>query len=112
VVSPTATPVTTYKGKLEPRKVRSGKQLTPIRMVEAVRELASGWNYDAVSIGYPGMVGEHGPRSEPRNLGPGWVAFNFAAAFGVPVRIIMMQLCKLSVATKVDGCYFWRSARE
>jgi polyphosphate glucokinase len=75
-------------GQLEPRKVRSGKQLTPIRMVEAVRELASGWNYDAVSIGYPGMVGEHGPRSEPRNLGPGWVAFNFAAAFGVPVRII------------------------
>jgi polyphosphate glucokinase len=57
-------------------------------MVEAVRELAQGWDYEAVSIGYPGMVGKHGPRSEPGNLGPGWVGFDFAAAFGLPVRII------------------------
>jgi polyphosphate glucokinase len=26
--------------------------------------------------------------SEPRNLGPGWVGFNFERAFGHPVRII------------------------
>jgi polyphosphate glucokinase len=75
-------------GQTEPRKIRSGKKLTPAGMVEAVRELAEGWDYEAVSIGYPGMVGEHGPRSEPGNLGPGWVGFDFAAAFGLPVRII------------------------
>ena len=75
-------------GQIEPRKIRSSNQLTPIRMIEAVRKLADGWHYDAVSIGYPGMVGENGPRSEPGNLGPGWVSFNFAAAFGLPVRII------------------------
>jgi polyphosphate glucokinase len=75
-------------GQIEPRKIRAGKRLTPIRMVEAVRELAYGWDYDAVSIGYPGMVGENGPLAEPGNLGPGWVGFNFAAAFGLPVRII------------------------
>jgi hypothetical protein len=57
-------------------------------MVEVIRELASDWDYSAVSIGYPGMVGENGPRSEPGNLGPGWVAFNFSAAFSRPVRII------------------------
>jgi polyphosphate glucokinase len=72
----------------EPRKMRSGKRLTPTNMVKAVRELADGWDYDVVSIGYPGMVGAHGPRSEPGNLGPGWVGFNFAAAFGLPVRVI------------------------
>jgi hypothetical protein len=75
-------------GQTEPRKTRSGKGLTPAGMVEAVRELAEDWDYEAVSIGYPGMVGKHGPRSEPANLGPGWVGFDFAAAFGLPVRII------------------------
>ena len=75
-------------GQTEPRKTSSGKGLTPAGMVEAVRELAQGWDYEAVSIGYPGMVGAHGPRSEPANLGPGWVGFDFAAAFGLPVRII------------------------
>jgi polyphosphate glucokinase len=75
-------------GHEEPRKTRSSKALTPTRMVEAVRVLASGWDYEAVSIGYPGIVGKNGPCSEPGNLGSGWVAFNFAAAFGLPVRII------------------------
>src|SRR3954463_9291987 len=75
-------------GQTEPRRNRSGLGLTPQRMVEIVRELAGDWQYDAVSIGYPGQVGDHGPRSEPGNLGPGWVGFNFSAAFERPVRII------------------------
>jgi polyphosphate glucokinase len=57
-------------------------------MVEAVRRAAARWKFDAVSMGYPGLVGEHGPHSEPLNLGPGWVGFGFAAAFGKPVKII------------------------
>src|SRR5262245_24824704 len=48
-------------GQTEPRKMPSGKSLTPMRMVEGVRELASDWGYDAVSLGYPGNVGENGP---------------------------------------------------
>jgi polyphosphate glucokinase len=75
-------------GQTEPRKMVSGKRLTPLRMVEAVRALAKGWAYDAVSIGFPGLVGNHGPRSEPGNLGAGWVGFDFASAFDLPVRII------------------------
>jgi polyphosphate glucokinase len=75
-------------GQTEPRKMLSGKKLTPGRMVEGVKELADGWEYEAVTIGYPGQVGTHGPRAEPGNLGPGWVGFNFAAAFDKPVRII------------------------
>src|SRR5439155_20566530 len=52
------------------------------------RDLVPGWNYDAVSLGYPGVVDENGPALEPKNLGEGWVGFDFAAAFGKPVRII------------------------
>jgi polyphosphate glucokinase len=75
-------------GQTEPRKASSGKEFTPAKLVEAVRELAQGWDYEAISIGYPGLVGTHGPRSEPGNLGPGWVGFDFAAAFGMPVKMV------------------------
>jgi polyphosphate glucokinase len=75
-------------GQTEPRKRRSGKKLTPAKMVEIVQELAEGWDYDAISIGYPGLVGNQGPSSEPVNLGPGWVGFDFSSAFGLPVRIM------------------------
>src|SRR5207244_3642112 len=62
--------------------------MTPVRMVEVVRELAAGWEYEAVSLGYAGPVGPEGPRADNPNLGPGWVGFDFAAAFGVPVKVI------------------------
>jgi hypothetical protein len=75
-------------GQTEPRKAPSGKEFTPARLVETVRSLAHGWEYEAISIGYPGQVGPHGPRSEPGNLGPGWVGFDFAAAFGKPVKMV------------------------
>src|SRR5262245_2578102 len=75
-------------GQTEPRKRRSGKKMTPAKMVEIVQELAEGWDYDAISIGYPGLVGNHGPSSEPGNLGPGWVGFDFYSAFGLPVRMM------------------------
>src|SRR5262245_21833890 len=75
-------------GQSEPRRRASGPHLTPQDMVAAVQELAEDWPYEAVSIGYPGQVGDHGPRSEPGNLGDGWVGFDFPAAFGKPVRIV------------------------
>src|SRR5207302_8403642 len=75
-------------GQTEPRKMPSGNKMTPARLVEGIKFLAEGWAYDAVSIGYPGQVGPQGPRSEPGNLGPGWVGFNFAVAFERPVRIL------------------------
>jgi polyphosphate glucokinase len=74
-------------GETEPRKAPSGPELTPGDMVERVRKLANGWKYDLVSIGYPGLVGGSGPAAEPGNLGPGWVGFDFAAAFERPARI-------------------------
>ena len=46
------------------------------------------WAYDAVSIGYPGVVLHGKPLSEPQNLGGGWVGFEFKKAFRCPVMII------------------------
>jgi polyphosphate glucokinase len=75
-------------GQTEPRRRPTGPNMTPQDMVAAVQEMAKGWEYEAISLGYPGQVGDDGPRSEPGNLGPSWVGFNFAAAFGKPVRIM------------------------
>ena len=75
-------------GEDTPRRFPSGPALTPKQMVSQVRKLAEGWQYDAVSIGYPGPVYRGRPAAEPRNLGKGWVRFNFAGAFGRPVKII------------------------
>jgi polyphosphate glucokinase len=57
-------------------------------MVSGVKKLASDWTYDAVSIGYPGPVLNGRPIAEPAHLGRGWVGFNFAAAFGRPVKLV------------------------
>ena len=75
-------------GQDAPRKFASGPRLTPRQMVAGVKKLARGWKYDAVAIGYPGMVLRGRPVVEPHNLGPGWVGFDYRAAFRRPVRII------------------------
>jgi polyphosphate glucokinase len=75
-------------GQSEPRSFPSGPMMTPSQMVSSVKKLSRGWNYDAVSIGYPGPVLHGRPVAEPHNLGPGWVGFDFAAAFGRPVKIV------------------------
>ena len=74
-------------GETRPRKSKSGPEMTPERMVQRVRNLAKGWNYELVSIGLPAIIGSAGPVGEPGNLGPGWVGFDYAAAFKCPVRI-------------------------
>jgi polyphosphate glucokinase len=57
-------------------------------MVSEVKKLATDWIYDVVSIGYPGPVLHGRPLAEPYNLGRGWVRFDFAAAFGRPVKVV------------------------
>src|SRR5690349_2656904 len=74
-------------GEAESRKFPSGRELTPNRLVARVQQVARDWRYEGVSIGFPGITGRGGPVAEPGNLGKGWVGFDFAAAFGCPVKI-------------------------
>jgi polyphosphate glucokinase len=75
-------------GRTEPHKIVSGPEMTPERMVAAVRRAAAGWKYEAISIGYPGLVLHNRITADPRNLGHGWLGFDFQPAFGCPVKIV------------------------
>lgn len=75
-------------GQTEPRRLPSGPTMNAAQMVEKVRTLAEGWAFDVVSIGYPGPVRDGAPSGEPPNLGKGWVGFDFAGAFGKPVKLV------------------------
>jgi len=69
-------------------QVPSGRTMTPAQMVARVRAAVAGRPYDVVSIGYPGPVKNGKPAQEPRNLGRGWLRFDFRKAFGRPVRMM------------------------
>jgi polyphosphate glucokinase len=75
-------------GQKDHRQCESGPAMTAKQMIAAVRKMSKDWNYNAVSIGYPGPVLHGCPIAEPHNLGPGWVRFDFAKAFGRPVKVI------------------------
>jgi predicted NBD/HSP70 family sugar kinase len=71
-----------------PVRFKSGPKLTPDQMVRKALKITRGWRFDAVSIGYPGVVRRGKIVREPHNLGSGWVGFDFQAAFGRPVRTV------------------------
>jgi len=75
-------------GRREVRQCESGPGLTPVKMAAQVHELTGDWTYDAVSIGYPGVVLHGKIVAEPHNLGRGWVGFDFRKAFGRPVHVL------------------------
>jgi predicted NBD/HSP70 family sugar kinase len=70
------------------REFASGAQLTAADMVNQVLKITRSWKCDAVTIGYPGVVAGGRPVRDPKNLGSGWLGFDFAAAFNRPVRIL------------------------
>ena len=75
-------------GQTERRRFPSGRKLTAEQMVAGVKKLAADWQYDVVSVGYPGPVLHGRPINDPPNLGKGWVGFDFQKAFGCPVKVI------------------------
>jgi len=72
----------------EPVKIPSGVRMTPTLMVDEVRKVVGANKYAGVSIGYPGPVVHGRPAAEPHNLAPGWVGFDYAGAFGWPIKIV------------------------
>jgi polyphosphate glucokinase len=75
-------------GEKEHREFSSGPRLGPKAMVEGVRKLVADWEYDVVTMGYPGPVTQNQPLLDPWNLGKGWVGFDFKRAFQRPTKVI------------------------
>jgi polyphosphate glucokinase len=75
-------------GEKTAREFPSGPMLTAEQMVAGVKNVAAGWTYDAVSIGYPGPVLHGRPVVEPANLGRGWVGVDYRTALGCPVKVV------------------------
>jgi polyphosphate glucokinase len=75
-------------GQKEARKFPSGPTLTPQQLVDGVLKETKDWQFDVITMGYPGPVIHGKPVLEPKNLGPGWLGYDFAGHFGKPVKII------------------------
>lgn len=70
------------------RKTVSGPTMNAAGMADSVEKLAEGLEFDVISMGYPGPVVHNRILSDPHNLAPGWVGFDFGKRFGKPVRIV------------------------
>jgi len=73
-------------------------------MVAGVKAATTDWEYEAVSIGFPGPILCGQPMTEPVNLGGGWMGFDFAAAFGLPVKVINDAAMQALAATRAGRC--------
>ncbi len=80
-------------------KIPSHKKMSPQDMVSEVLEASKDWEYEAISIGCPCAIQEGKILKNPVNLGKGWVDFNFAKAFGKPVKLLN------DAAMQAYGCY-------
>lgn len=85
----------------EHRRFDSGKELSPEEFVRTALELAGDWEYETIALGLPCRVSNGRPVEDPQNLGPGWVGFNYGAAFGKQVRI--MNDAALQALGSYDG---------
>jgi len=75
-------------GQTERSSIPSGPDYTPERLLTDLAAATSGWDYDAVTVGFPApVIGGRLP-FEPQNLGTGWVDFRFDKALGKPVKLI------------------------
>lgn len=72
----------------EMRKIKSHPAMSAEEMTEGVIADVSDWTFEAVSIGYPGLLRKGRPVRDPLNLGEGWLNFDYEKAFGKPVRLI------------------------
>ena len=61
----------------------------PQQGVDGVKAHTGDWSYDAITIGIPSPVLRGQVTEEPWNLGTGWVGFDWQAALGRPVKIMI-----------------------
>ncbi len=70
------------------RKFESGQTLGPRKMVAETKKAIGDWKFDAIAIGFPAPIHRGRITVDPKNLGKGWVGFDFRKAFGKPVRLM------------------------
>ena len=70
------------------RKFPSGRGMTAAKMVKGVLAATEDWEYEAISLGFPGIVREGRIARNPLNLSGGWMDFDLEKAFKKPVRVI------------------------
>ena len=70
------------------RKFPSGSKLAPNETIEQIREIAKDWDYDAVSVGFPSPIRENAILKDPKNLGKGWIGFDFEKSLGKPTKVV------------------------
>ncbi|MDN3203759.1 ROK family protein [Algoriphagus sediminis] len=75
-------------GQTERIKIPSGNDFSPEHLIPLIKENAKNWEYDTISMGFPGKVKNNQILSEPVNLGHGWETYDFVGAFDCPVKII------------------------
>jgi polyphosphate glucokinase len=75
-------------GEEVPVRSESGPEFTADQMVDAVLKMTAHWSYDVITVGVPTVVRHGQIIREPVNLGGGWAGYDFAAAFGKPVKVI------------------------
>lgn len=101
VVDIGGTNVKVWRSPTEKVKFAAGKELTPDIFVARVKSITTEWEFDQLSIGYPGDVMHGRPVADPYNLGPGWVDFDFAQAFNRPIH--MMNDACMQALGSYDG---------
>jgi polyphosphate glucokinase len=62
--------------------------LGPRDVAAHVKKLGADYEFDVVSIAYPGALRAGRPIGEPPGAGKGWVSFDYEKAFRLPVRMI------------------------
>jgi predicted NBD/HSP70 family sugar kinase len=75
-------------GQVLPRKFPTGPLFTPDQLVEIVARNTGDWEYEAVSIGFPGPITDGKIAKEPHNLGPGWMDYDLAGQLQKPVKLL------------------------
>ena len=101
-------------------KFDSGGKMRPRQFIETLKEQTRGWNYDAMSIGFPAPVRRGRVLKEPKHLGKGWIGFDFSKALRKPVRVMndaSMQalgsyrggrMLFLGLGTGLGSAFVWR----
>jgi polyphosphate glucokinase len=69
-------------------RIPSGPTMTASDMARGVLALTTDWDFEAVSLGFPGPVKDNRPFREPVNIAGGWTTFDFQKAFAKPVKVI------------------------